>query len=1106
MKKPTKGKIATNKASDSLLDKTVNSKSGQFPIVGIGASAGGLEALEQFFGSMPKDSGMAFVVIQHLDPNHKGMMPEILQRITEMKVINVTDGLKIKPNCVYVIPPNKSMSILKGALHLFEPIETHGLRLPIDLFFRSLADDLSEQSVGIILSGMGSDGSLGLKAIKEKGGIVLVQEPESAKFDSMPHNAIEAVTVDFIAPANELPSKLLSIDKTIIRKNGGTKLEKDSSSLDKIIILLRAQTGNDFSQYKENTIYRRIERRMSIHLISTIASYVNYLQKHPTEIEILFKELLIGVTNFFRDSAVWEHLKNKVLPNMFAELQHGQVLRAWVPACSTGEEAFTLAIIFKEAIEKTKLDKNFTLQIFATDLDSGAIEQARKGIYPTSITSNVSARRLSRFFVKTDNQYRINAEIREMVVFASQNVIKDPPFTKLDILSCRNMLIYMDTDLQKKLLSLFHYSLNQKGILILGTAETNNDRKEFFTNVNSKLRIYQSTGLPKKEELFNFPSAFSTTNMNFKKTKTKVKDLDNIEALANDLLLQQFSPASLVVSKMGDILYLTGNTGKYLTPAAGKASMNIFTMAREGLLNELPIAFRKAMRNYEKIILHNVKVGTNGGTLIVDVTIQQIEKPLALTGQIIVVFNDVPFDKQKTTRNKKTKGTSSALQTEFELNIQRLTEELQTTREEMQTSQEEQKSTNEELQSSNEELQSTNEELTTSKEEMQSLNEELHTVNAELQSKISDSIRVNNDMNNLLNSSEIATLFLDKALKITQYTFHATNIFKLIRSDIGRNFTDLANNLNYPELNNDAKEVLRTLVFIERTISTKNGLYYTIRIMPYRTIDDKIEGLVITFIDITESKLLEIELLKTKKQSQELFNSMTEMVETIELIYDKHGKPIDFYIREMNLSFVKFLGKTKDQIINKKASSIIGTIEEHWLTSFANVDKTGTSSSFEDYGVEFDKYYYVTVWKVSKNMVGVSFTDVSQRKLSENILLETRVLLQTFIKKVPSVIIGLSSGGEIIEFNPEAEEVFKRKRTDVIHRNYFDLFIPEGHREQVESDMKDMLADALPNKFENLVKSATGEQLKIEWTAHKQFNKKGVLTGIIAIGENITAL
>jgi two-component system CheB/CheR fusion protein len=959
MKKPTKRKTSTNEASDSLLDKTVFSKSGKFPIVGLGASAGRLEALEQFFGSMPIDRGMAFAVIQHLDPNHKDMLTEILQRITEMKVSTVTDRLKIKPNCVYVIPPNKSRLILKGTLHLFERIETHGLRLPIDLFFRSLADDLSAQSVGIILSGMGSDGSLGLKAIKEKGGIVFVQEPESAKFDSMPQSAIEAVTVDFIAPANELPTKLLSIDKTSKRKNSITKLEKDSKSLDKIIILLRVQTGNGFSQYKENTIYRRIERRMCIHLINTIGSYISFLQKNPAEIKILFSELLIGVTSFFCDSAVWEDLKNKVSPNMFAELQHGQVLRAWVPASSADEEAFTLAIVFKEAVDKTKLNKKFTLQIFATDLDSGAIEQARKGMYPTSIASDVSATRLNRFFVTTDNHFRINAEIREMVVFTTQNVIKDPPFTKLDILSYRNMLIYMDTDLQKKLLSLFHYSLNKNGILILSTAETINDRKEFFTDVNSKLRIYQSMGSSKSEELFNFASSFSQPKNNTIENEAKVKTLDNIEALANDLILQQFLPASQVVIGLGDILYLTGNTEKHLKPAAGKASMNVFTMAREGLLNELPIAFRKAMWNYEKIILYNIKVGTNGATLPVDVTIQQIERPLALKGKIIAVFDDVPFDKQKTTRHKKIKATSSAYETELELSIQRLTEELQSTREEMQ---------------------STNEELTTSKKEMQSLNEELHTVNTELQSNISDSARVNNDINNFLNSSEIATLFLDKELKIRQFTIHATKKYKLIHSDIGRDFTDLANNLNYPEMYNDAKEVLRTLVFSEKIISSNDGFYYTIRIMPYRTIDDKIEGLVITFIDITEAKELEIALS------------------------------------------------------------------------------------------------------------------------------ETQQMLQSFIHKVPSVGIGMSSSGIIIEFNVEAEKVFKPQRSEVINRSCYDLFIPKAHRKKVELDMKDILADNLPVRFENLVKSATGDQLKIEWTAQKQCNEKGNLTGIIGIRENITAL
>lgn len=979
MKKQDKTKIVSNKVTDLLIDKTSNPETEKFPIVGIGASAGGLEALEQFFENMSENSGMAFVIIQHLDPNKKGILPEILQRMTKMEVHTVTDRLKIKQNCVYVIPPNKSMSILNGALHLFEPIEKHGLRLPIDYFFRSLADDQHEQSIGIILSGMGSDGSLGLKAIKEKAGIVLVQDPVSAQFDSMPRSAIESVIADIIAPANELPAKLLSITKTILRNNIAPEIIKDTSSLEKIIILLRMKTGNDFSQYKKNTMYRRIERRMGIHQIDKIASYVRYLQENPAEIEILFKELLIGVTSFFRDVTVWEYLKDEVLPKMFAEIAHGNVFRAWVPGCSTGEEAYSLAIIFKEAIEKTKTNKNLSLQIFATDLDSGAIEQARKGLYSENIASDVSANRLNRFFIKNDTHYRINAEIREMVVFAPQNVIKDPPFTKLDILSCRNMLIYMDNDLHKKLLSLFHYSLNHKGVLILGSAETiSHSNVDQFAVLNSKLRIYQSSGMPKTEELFNFPSSFSQTR-NYKSEKQDIVQIpDNLQSLTENLLLQQFSPASLLISNQGDILYLTGNTGKYLTPAAGKASMNIFTMARDGLRNELPSAFRKVMRNYEKLVLDNIIIGTNGGAIAVDVTLQQIESPLQLKGKIMVIFTEVPIQKHRTASAKTGNLATIAFQTEFEQEIQHLRENLQTTREEMKTSQEELKSTNEELQSSNEELQSTNEELTTSKEEMQSLNEELHTVNRELQNKVDDTDRVNNDMNNLLNSSNIATLFLTKELEIRQFTASATKIFKLIPSDIGRPFTDLANSLNYPEMGKDAKEVLHALVFSEKTISTTSGVFYLTRIMPYRTFEDKIDGLVITFIDVTKAKKLEFALI------------------------------------------------------------------------------------------------------------------------------ETQQLLRSFIHKVPGVVIALSSSGTIIEFNPEAEKVFKHKRNEVVGGNYFDLFIPEVLRAKVKLDMKQILSGGIPNRFENFVKSSVGDQLTIEWTAHKLYDEQGTLTGIYTIGENIT--
>jgi len=962
---------------DSLIDNIAGSKADQFHIVGIGASAGGLEALEQFFTNMPENDGMAFVIIQHLDPDHKGIMHELLQRVTRMHVSVATNGVKIKPNCVYVIPPNTSMSVLNGALHLFEPKENRGLRLPVDFFFRSLAGDRHEDSIGIILSGMGSDGSLGLKAIKEKGGMVLVQDPASAKFNSMPRSAMEAVIADIVAPVNELPSRLIALTRHTQQAKSGKELEKDTSSLEKIVILLRTQTGNDFSEYKKNTLYRRIERRMGIHQINKIASYVRYLQENPSESDILFKELMIGVTNFFRDIVVWEQMKEKVIPSLLDRFPNGQLLRAWVPGCSTGEEAYSLAIVFKEALGKAKQIKNISLQIFATDLDNAAIEIARKGIYPANIVNDVSPNRLSRFFTQVDDQYRINAEIREMLVFASQNVIKDPPFTKLTFLSCRNLLIYLDAGLQQKLLTLFHYSLNPGGVLLLGSAETHGAENDLFTAIDSKLRIYQHTGSSKTEELFDFPSSFSRSKTGLIENQLPAKAPDNLQKLTDQLLLQQFSPASVLVTDKGDILYITGSTGKYLEPAAGKANMNLFAMARDGLRNELTIAFRKALKSYEKLVLHGIELETDGKTKVADVTIQRIEKPSSLNGKIIVIFSDVPQVKVKPLKRKKGGSPDSTLVVELESELQHLKEELQSASEEMQTSQEELQSTNEEMQSTNEELQSANEELTTSQEEMQSLNEELHIINTELQSKIDEHARVSNDMNNLLNSTDIATLFLDKNLKIRWFTVSATKIFKLIQSDIGRLFTDQFTYLNYPEMFEDAREVLRTLVFKEKPVSTHDGRWFTIRIMPYRISGDKIDGLVITFIDITKSKHL------------------------------------------------------------------------------------------------------------------------------EKALLESQMMLRSFIQTVPGVIIGLSADGKVIEFNPEAERLFGRKRDRVMGKNYIDLFIPESSRGKVEAEMKKLLNGELPDRFENLVKDVNGNVLKIEWSAHKLLDDQGLLIGLITIGINI---
>jgi two-component system CheB/CheR fusion protein len=858
---------ATSKKENTVLKSTkqkIQTSTG-FPIVGIGASAGGLEALELFFGNIPIDSGLAFVVIQHLDPNHVGIMPELLQRTTEMKVVQTTDHLKVQPNHVYVIPPNKSMSILNGYLHLFDPVEIRGLRLPIDYFFRSLADDQHEKSVGIVLSGMGSDGSLGLKAIKEKNGLVLVQDPLTSKFDGMPLSAINSVLVDIMAAANELPVKLIEFLKYSPAKVLKTDIDdKSKSNIEKIILLMRAQTGHDFSLYKRNTLFRRIERRMSVHQIDKIANYVRFLQENPKELDILFKELLIGVTNFFRDPLVWEKLKETIFPDIFKELPNGYMLRAWITGCSTGEEAYSLAIIFKEAFDKVKEEKNLTLQIFATDIDSDAIMKARKGFFSSNIVADVSPERISHFFTKEDDGFRVNTAIREMVVFAPHNVIKDPPFTKLDFLFCRNLLIYIEAELQRKLMNLFHYSLNAGGVMLLGSAESENSPSGQFIVIDAKSKLYKRSVTNATPELFNFPGTSTHQKKKTLNNMNTVKTNDNIQTLADQLLLQRFAPASVLINSDGDILYITGRTGKYLEPAAGKVNWNIYAMSREGLSNELPGAIRKAKQNYEPVKLHHIKIGTNGGTQIVDVTLQLIEKPDAIKGTIMIVFTDVSTIEKTTIRKSKKEDQNSTLrEKELELELQRVNEELQSTREEMQTTQEELKSTNEEMQSTNEELQSTNEELTTSKEEMQSLNEELQTVNVELQSKITDFMVANNDMKNLLNSTDIATLFLDKELNIRRFTDQLTKLFKLRPTDIGRPVTDMVTDLQYPEMTNHAIDVLRTLIFKETSISTHDQRWFTVRIMPYRTFDDHIDGLVITFIDISEAKKLEAELNKT---------------------------------------------------------------------------------------------------------------------------------------------------------------------------------------------------------------------------------------------------
>ncbi len=841
-----------------------------FPIVGIGSSAGGLEALHLFFKHMPADSGMAFVLIQHLDPDHKGMMPELLQRMTAMKVVQVRDRMRVEPNCVYIIPPNKNMSILHGTLHLLDFVFSKGLRLPIDFFFRHLADDLQERSIGITLSGMGSDGSMGMRAIKEQMGMTMVQDPATAKYDGMPRSVVDAGLADYVVPVEEMPSLLVSYVKRVVAAPK-TKMdvdEKTRSSLEKIFILLRAKTGYDFSLYKKSTLYRRIERRMGIHQLDKITYYVRFLQENPHELELLFKELLIGVTNFFRDEAAFEILKTKAIPGLLKEKQPESEIRIWVPGCSSGEEAYSLAITLREAMDNISPDRHVKIQVFATDLDRDAIDRARRGVYPSNIAADVSAERLRRFFVKDDNSYRIGKEIREMVIFAPHNLITDPPFTKLDILSCRNLLIYLTQELQKKLIPLFHYALNPDGVLFLGSAETIGSYTEYFKTVDSQWKIYRKQQVQLKHYLVDFPRTLFQKEIIFEENMMDSKKISagGIRDIADHVIMQTIAPPCVLINEGGDIVYILGQIGKYLLPTAGKANMNIHAMAREELKFDLGSAISDALSQQTAVKRTGLILKTEGADQALNLTVRPIFAPQQLNGLLLVSFEEADIVRKSVRSRKKSMTPDASLEdrnTELEKRLQHMEDYLRATQEQMQTHQEELKSANEELQSTNEELQSTNEELTTSKEELQSLNEELMSVNAELQTKIEELTRTHNDMNNLLNSTDLAVLFLDCGMNVRRFTPQTTRIFKLISSDVNRPFTDITSTLKYDLLLDDAKEVLKTLIFREAEIESTNHEWFRIRIMPYRTYDNVIDGIVITFTDITALKKLE-QIVKIK--------------------------------------------------------------------------------------------------------------------------------------------------------------------------------------------------------------------------------------------------
>lgn len=856
-----------------------------FYIVGMGGSAGSLEAFEEFFRNTPADTGLAYVLVSHLDPTHKGIMPELIQRVTTMEVQQAKDGMKVRPNHVYVIPPNRDMSIMHGTLQLLEPTMPRGLRMPIDFFFRHLAEDLKEHSIGIIFSGMGSDGTLGLKAIKEKMGMVMVQDTSSAKYDGMPQSAISTGLADYVAPANELPAKLLGYTEhfagiiSTVREVPAPKETRTTGALQKIFALLRAQSKNDFSLYKKNTVRRRIERRMSVHQLSNLNQYVRYLQENSNEIDLLFKELLIGVTNFFREPDAFTVLKEKVIPEMLKNKKNGDFIRVWVIGCSTGEEAYSIAIVLKECLDELKL-KDIKTQIYATDIDKEAIDVARQGRYPDNIAADVSEERLQRFFSKEDEHYRIKKSIRDGIVFAQQNILTDPPFTKLDMVSCRNLLIYLNSETQKKILPLFNYILNPGGVLFLGSSETIGSQIDLFSPLDNKWKIFMRRAPAVSRGQIEFPtSRLPFESRMAESARTQKEPEVNITETARSFILQNIAPPVVLINDKGDILYLTRKTGKYLEPPVGKANINIYAMAREGLRTELGIAIRKVAAEGKSTTLKGISVRTNGEHQVINLTVSPFDEPESVKGLMLVQFEDVETSAEKALPSRKKSRSSSrleAINSDLEKELQSTKEHLQTVIEEMETSQEELKSSNEELQSTNEELQSTNEEMVTSKEELQSLNEELTTLNAELQSKNEELSGTSDDMKNLLNSTQVPTIFLDNNLKIRRFTPYATKIASLIQGDVGRPITDIVLNLDYKDLIKDVKTVLQTLASREAIVQTVDGSWQRMRIIPYRTADNVIDGVVVTFLDITDLMNVQEQMTERTEYSESIIRTVRE--------------------------------------------------------------------------------------------------------------------------------------------------------------------------------------------------------------------------------------
>jgi two-component system CheB/CheR fusion protein len=834
-------------------------------IVGLGASAGGLNALQEFFSNMSPDSGMAFVVILHLSPNFQSNAATVIQQSTSMTVTQVTATEPLVPNHVYVIPPANYLSITDGHLRLTTDERGAGRRAPIDLFFRALAETHGRNAAAIVLSGTGADGAIGVQRIKEQGGVVLVQDPDEAQFDAMPRNAIATGLVDFVIPVAAMPAQLIeywrNAEEVRLPPADMPRSQDDTEALREIFVLLRTRTGHDFSQYKRATLLRRIGRRMQVNNVTDLPGYLRALRGQPDEVQALLRDLLISVTNFFRDQQAWEALE-AIVPTLLADKTANDQLRVWVAGCATGEEAYSVAILLYEAA--STLAQPPTIQIFATDIDEEAINQARQGIYPDTIAADVSAERLQRFFVAEQGRYRIKKEIRDLVLFAPHNLLRDPPFSKLDLITCRNLLIYLNREVQQQVLDLFHFVLRSSGFLLLGASESTDGVPSLFSPIDKAQRLFQRRTVPASAPplvpslpLYGPPRTPGVASRATNESNTPSFTELDLQSLAH------YGPPRVIVNDEYEIVHLARGAGRFLQLADGELSPNLLKLVHPDLRLELRTALFAAVQKGEPTETRRMRLEIEGAQRLVSVMVHPILEPAWGRGYILVMFGDMPDGGDVTLGAA---ADVEPLVRQLEAELQRTKEQLRTTIEPYETAVEEYKAANEELQAINEELRAATEELETSKEELQSVNEELTTVNQELKHKVEEVSQSNNDLQNLMASTEIGTIFIDRELRIKRYTPSTQAIFNLIPTDINRPIMHITHKLGYDQLHEDAARVLATLTQVEREVPSDDGHWYLVRLLPYRTVEDKIDGVILTFVDITSRKQVEAALRQARDE------------------------------------------------------------------------------------------------------------------------------------------------------------------------------------------------------------------------------------------------